>query len=65
MFKGGTKHKSMRKTGRPKYKQIDREQGLFMAVVPDRLLDLNHPARLIWQLTASLDLSGFEAEIRS
>ncbi len=55
----------MEQPGRPKLKAIDREQGCWAALRPDDLIELNHPARIIWQLSEGLELSKLEAGIRS
>lgn len=51
--------------GTIKYKPINRNQGLFMELRPDELIDSNHAARLIWQLTGKFDLTEFEADIHT
>lgn len=55
----------MQSMGRPKYKHIDRKQMAWMDTTPDELIDEQHPARLIWELSARLDLSAFESDVRS
>jgi transposase len=48
-----------------KLKAIDRSQGLLRPVVVDELVGPDHKVRAIWDLTGSLDLSGFLAKIKS
>lgn len=48
-----------------KLKRIDRQQGCFATIRPDELIDGDHPARIIWQLSEGLDLSKLEAGIQS
>lgn len=55
----------MQSANRPKYKHIDRKQMAWLDTTPDELIDEQHPARLIWELTSQLDLSEFESEVRS
>ena len=50
---------------RPKYIQIDREQGRFCSLMVDDLIAADHPARMIWSMVAKLDLSMFESEVAS
>ena len=50
---------------RPKYKQVDREQGQFLSMQPDKLVGPEHPVRMIWALTGRLNLSIFDKEIAS
>ena len=51
----------------PKIKHIpvDRNQLHWAVVDLDALIDQQHPARTIWKLTESFDLSGFEAQSKS
>src|SRR5580693_5983430 len=36
-----------------------REQGVFRWEMPEDSLSADHPARLLWQVVGTLDLSGF------
>jgi transposase len=49
----------------PRLKTIERRQMVFCPVVVEDLLELDHPARAIWELVGGLDLSGFYAHIKS
>jgi transposase len=51
--------------GAPKLKPIDRDQGLLRALIVDELVGPDHKARAIWDLSGQLDLSGWQAGIRS
>ena len=46
---------------RIKYKRIDREQLSWVDIDVDRLIGLDHKARLIWEAVSRLDVSQFEA----
>lgn len=48
-----------------KVKPIDREQGLLRPVIVDELVAPDHKVRAIWDLTGQLDLSLYQAKIRS
>ena len=49
----------------PKLVSINRAQDTWVALVVDDLIGQDHKARLIWELTGTMDLSGFAAGIRS
>ena len=49
----------------PLVKEIDRKQMWFRTVEVDRLVDGDHPARLLWEAIGSLDLSGYYEGIKS
>jgi transposase len=49
----------------PLVKSIDRAQMWFRSVEVDRLLDAEHPARLLWETIGGLDLSGYYEGIKS
>lgn len=53
------------RAARPKYRAIQRERGEFVDLYIDHLIGADHPARLIWKIVETLDLSAFEAEIAS
>lgn len=46
-------------------KEVDRKQMWFRTVEVDRLVDGEHPARLLWEAIGSLDLSGYYEGIKS
>jgi len=46
-------------------KSVDRSQVVFSQVDVDRLLEEDHPARAIWELTGKLDLQPFYAPIQA
>jgi transposase len=46
-------------------KTIDRAQMWFRSVEVDRLLEADHPARLLWETIGGLDLSGYYQGIQS
>src|SRR5271156_4620774 len=39
-----------------------REQGVFRWEMPEDALGADHPARLLWQVVGTLELSGFHRE---
>lgn len=49
----------------PKLKPIDRSQGLLRPVIVDELVGPDHKVRALWDLTGTLDLSGFLEKIKS
>jgi transposase len=51
--------------GQPKYIQINREQLVMTTLDVEELIGADHPARMIWELTGRLELSGFEKEVAS
>src|ERR1700742_4033649 len=51
--------------GKPKYRAIHRERGEFVDLYIDHLIGADHPARLIWKIVETLNLSAFEAEVAS
>ncbi|HEY2168238.1 MAG TPA: IS1182 family transposase [Candidatus Angelobacter sp.] len=48
----------------PLMKTIDRAQMWFRSVEVDRLLEADHPARLLWETIGGLDLSGYYEGIK-
>ena len=46
-------------------KNVNRQQMILRAVDVEKLIELDHAARAIWELLGGLDLSGFRAEIDS
>lgn len=44
---------------------IDRKQCFMMPVDVEALIDSNHPARLLWEVTGQLDVRPFHAEIKT
>jgi transposase len=53
------------KQPKPKYRPLNREQGLFTEVYIDRMIGADHPARLIWELVGGLDLSQLGTPVAS
>jgi len=49
----------------PRYQPIERSQLLLRTVDIEALIPASHPARSIWDLLGSLDLSRFETDIKS
>ncbi len=54
-----------RPAGPPKLKPSDRSQGLWRTVIVEELVAPDHKVRAIRDLTGQLDLSGFQAKVRS
>src|SRR6266403_3595317 len=50
---------------KPKFIQLNREQSYWGEIDLESLIETDHPARAIWAWTERLDLSSFEAGIRS
>jgi len=50
---------------RVRRKEINRQQLLLRPVEVEKLVDLNHPVRAIWELVGRLNLEPFYAEIES
>lgn len=48
-----------------KLQRIDRQQLRMRVIDPEELIEKDHPARAIWALVAGLDVSRYEAEIKS
>lgn len=48
-----------------KYVTLDRKQLRWESLDVDQLIPANHPARIIWELSGSLDLRGFEQDHKS
>ena len=57
--------KSKPRVGKPKLKIIERQQYVVTSFRAEDLIPADHKARAIWELTGKLDLSRFEAPIRS
>jgi transposase len=53
------------RSGPPKLKPIDRDQGLLRTVIVEELVPPDHKVRAIWDLAGRLDLSPYLAQIRS
>lgn len=51
--------------GRPRLKPVDRSQQVWRAVDVERLIEQDHPARAIWELTGQVDLQGFYTPIEA
>jgi len=50
---------------KPRWKRVDRQQMVWRAIDPERLIDEDHPARAIWDFLGELDLSRFGAGMRA
>lgn len=48
-----------------KLQRIDRQQVTMRVIDPEELIEKDHPARAIWALVEELDVSRYEAEIKS
>ncbi len=48
-----------------KYKHIERQQMVWGTLDLQKLVPADDPARVIWELTGKLDLSAFEARVRT
>ena len=46
-------------------KAVNRDQMCFRTVDVERLLDADHPARLLWEIIGKLDLSRYNAGVKS
>jgi hypothetical protein len=51
--------------GKPRFKQIDREQMFLRMVDVELLIPEDHAARAIWELVGRLDLSRYRQKIRA
>ncbi len=49
----------------PRYLPLDRNQMRLQPLDVERLIEQQHPARMIWRVVEPLDLSGFDAEARA
>ncbi len=49
----------------PRLRTIDRQQMVIRPVDVDKLIEADHPARGIWELVGSLDLSSFYQAIEA
>jgi transposase len=52
-------------SGRPRVKTVDRSQCVLRPVDLERLIEEDHPARAIWDLTGRLDLQAFYRPIEA
>ena len=52
-------------TKRARTREPFREQGVFRWEIPDEALSADHPARLLWQVVGTLDLSGFLRDVKA
>ena len=50
---------------KPRLKRVDRQQMVWRAIDPERLIDEDHPARAIWDFLGELDLRRFCAGIQA
>ena len=46
-------------SGKPRVRAVDRSQLTWQMLDVERLIELEHPARAIWELTGRLKLEGF------
>jgi transposase len=53
------------KSARPRVKAVNRSQLSWQMLDVERLIDLDHPARAIWELSGRLKLDGFYAPIEA
>jgi len=51
--------------GAPRLKPVDRQQMMLRAVDVEQLIEEDHPARAIWELTGRMDWGGFYASIQA
>src|SRR5688572_7973241 len=56
---------SAEKQFQPKYRTLDRAQMAWQVMDVESLIELDHPARMIWELTGKLELKRFEDTILS
>lgn len=40
----------------PNFREYDQEQGIFCSIIPDKILEEDHPARIISKVVENLDL---------
>ncbi len=52
-------------TARPRVKPVDRSQLSWQMLDVERLIELEHPARAVWELVGRLKLDGFYAPIEA
>jgi hypothetical protein len=48
-----------------RFQPINRQQLVFRAVDVEQLLEPDHPARAIWEMTGRLDLSSYSEQVRA
>ena len=48
-----------------RYLPLHRNQHILRPLDLEHLVDEDHPARKIWRVVESLDLSGFETDVRA
>lgn len=48
-----------------KYKQVERQQLSWGVLDLEKLVPADDPARVVWELTGKLDLSGFDAHVKT
>jgi hypothetical protein len=49
----------------PEYRELDRAQMGWQVMDLESLIELDHPARMMWELTGKLELKRFEDTILS
>jgi transposase len=61
----GSALRSAEALGPPRVKAVNRAQTAFQVIEVEQLIEADHPARAIWQLTGGLDLSGLYDSIQA
>lgn len=51
--------------GRPRFKRVERGQTMFRMVVIEELIEPDHPARAVWELTGEIDLSAYSGPVKA
>jgi transposase len=54
-----------KRSGKIKYKSVDRSQSSFQVLDYERLIEANHPARVIWELAGKLNLERFTEDCKT
>lgn len=63
--KGAAAAAKRARSGPPKLKPIDRDQGVLRMIVTEELVPPGHKVRAIWEVTGRLNLGGFLKRVRS
>ncbi|HWR54567.1 MAG TPA: IS5/IS1182 family transposase, partial [Bryobacteraceae bacterium] len=56
---------SLQPPSSPRFEPINRAQIVLETVDVERLIPEDHPARNIWDLIGSLDLSAFQVDVKA